>query len=363
MPKYSRGSEINLDEAYGPLLNDNAATLRNIRTGASMTRVHHCGDSECGEVAPKLTCIRKGHLAFCLAPVVDKDAASPTYGEVVIHGERFAVLSPQGCAEHRYTDDFNLDIKDARNGPPDFPIRWKQRFKDAEEEHETDKAKEAEEREATQKLRGMTGHQRQVMHARQDKEQYLRRREVEIVDMIRDVPDVIPVDAAIRGVVQEPAHKLSKAVVREAGELAVQVCSITNDELKRATKPLWLYEKLFKSLDARHKSGGELRDWSAANTIAPVQTELAIPTKEWLHHQLYTDGPGDEEEEEQDKRGRRAPGRNGLDGTTITKEREEKDEETESSQDSSYCTHDVGRGSEERGRGEGAGNGDERTKG
>jgi hypothetical protein len=118
MPKYARGSEIDLVEAYGTLLNVQASVRRNIRTKAKMHNAHHCEDKECGGGAPKVKCIIKLHFAFCLAPVIDKDPDSPTFGQVVIHGERFAVISPSGCAEHPYTAGYNLDLKRRSQQPP-----------------------------------------------------------------------------------------------------------------------------------------------------------------------------------------------------------------------------------------------------
>jgi hypothetical protein len=107
MPKFARNSNIDLDETYSPFLNKHAPMQCNIRTKTNMHRTHHCEDKECGGGALKAKCIAKLHFAFCLAPVVDEDFGSPTHGEVVIHGERFVVLSPQGCAEHPYHAEYN----------------------------------------------------------------------------------------------------------------------------------------------------------------------------------------------------------------------------------------------------------------
>lgn len=130
MPKYARGSEIDLVEAYGTLLNVQASVQRNIRTKAKVHNAYHCEGKECGGGASKAKCIIKLHFAFCLTPVIDKDPDSPTFGQVVIYGERFAVISPSGCAEHPYTAGYNLDLKDARNSRPKLEIRWKKIFDD-----------------------------------------------------------------------------------------------------------------------------------------------------------------------------------------------------------------------------------------
>lgn len=106
MPKYARDSDIDLGGTYGRLLDKHSPMQRNIRTKTWMNSAHHCEDPECGGGAPKVNCILRLHFAFCLAPVVDEDPDSPTCGDVVIHGERFAVISPSGCAEHPYSADF-----------------------------------------------------------------------------------------------------------------------------------------------------------------------------------------------------------------------------------------------------------------
>jgi hypothetical protein len=111
MSKYARDSDIDLDEAYGGLIDKHSRMQRNIRTKTWMNSAHHCEDLECGGGAPKTKCVLKLHFAFCLAPVVDEDPDSPTCGDVVIHRERFAAISPSGCAEHPYNADFNLNSR------------------------------------------------------------------------------------------------------------------------------------------------------------------------------------------------------------------------------------------------------------
>jgi hypothetical protein len=298
MPRYLRGSEIDLDEAYGALLDQNAPLQRNIRTGISMSRIHHCEDPECGGRAPKLKCILRGHIAFCLAPVIDQDPTSGTFGEVTIHGERFAVLSAQGCGEHHYTDGFNVDIKDARNGRPNFPIRWKQRIKDFKAQYEAEAALEAMKREAMQKQLGMTGHQRQTRQARQDREEHLRRREVEVARIVRECSDSKLESNMVPDSDQESARQLSRDEVLKAGELAVQVRAVTLEEIKSVVVPLWLYGQLFSDPDAGNARGGEFYDGIGASSFMPVPHELAIPTEDWLHDQLFRDVEVDEEKVE-----------------------------------------------------------------
>ena len=86
MPKFARDSEIDLQEAYDSVIDKSAVLMRNIRTKVNMRKTHHCEDRECGGGAPKIRCLTDLHFAFCLAPVVDGDPDSPTFGEVVIHG-------------------------------------------------------------------------------------------------------------------------------------------------------------------------------------------------------------------------------------------------------------------------------------
>jgi hypothetical protein len=187
MPKLARGGDLDLDEAYGPLLDMNALMRRNIRTKTDINRNHHCEDKECGGGAPKAKCITKLHFAFCLAPVVDQDADSPAYGKVVIHGERFAVISPPGCAEHPYRAEYNLDLKDARNGRANYEIRWKKTFAAFQEERKLKLASEATKTEEMRKKTNMTAHQLQSMRARQDRMEYQRQRKAEIAATTRDI--------------------------------------------------------------------------------------------------------------------------------------------------------------------------------
>ncbi|KAH7080141.1 hypothetical protein BKA63DRAFT_590547 [Paraphoma chrysanthemicola] len=295
MPRYLRGSEIDLDEAYGPLLNKNTHLSRNIRTGMSMSRTHHCEDPECGGKAPSRKCILRGHFAFCLAPVVDRDHTSTTFNEVTIHGERFAVLSPQGCAEHHYTDGYNVNIKDARNGRHNFPIVWKKRLEGFRAQHEAEIAYEAEKREAMHKRLGMTGHRRQTMHARHDREEYLRRRDAEIADLMRDGTNILAESTTAPLPTEEMTRHLSKSEVREAGELAVQVRAVPSEETRLVATPLWLYNELFGSPNDAAMGLGELNEYAGLDS--------SIPTEEWLHGQLYPGAAGVEDEEEEVENG------------------------------------------------------------
>ncbi|KAH7086457.1 hypothetical protein FB567DRAFT_603493 [Paraphoma chrysanthemicola] len=301
MPRYLRGSEIDLEEAYGPLLDKTAHLSRNIRTGMLMSRTHHCEDPECGGRAPSRKCILRGHVAFCLAPVVDRDHTSKTFNEVTIHGERFAVISPQGCAEHHYTDGYNVDIKDARNGRHNFPIIWKKRLEEFRAQHEADIALEAEKREAMHKRLGMTGHQRQTMYARQDREEYLRRRDAGIADLMRDGMEAMAEATTVPRPTEDMTRQLSKSEVREAGELAVQVRAVTSEETKLVATPLWLYNELFGSPNDGAIGIGELNEYAGLDSCTPRPQEIANPTEEWLHGQLYPEstGIGEEEEEEE----------------------------------------------------------------
>jgi hypothetical protein len=49
---------------------------------------------------------------------------------VVICGQQFAVISSAGCADHPYKNDFNLDIKNARNNVPEYEITYPKIFAD-----------------------------------------------------------------------------------------------------------------------------------------------------------------------------------------------------------------------------------------
>lgn len=136
-----------------------------------MHSTHHCEDKE-HNGAPTYQCIPKLHVAYCPAPVIDKDPESETYGQVVICGERFKVLSPKGCAQHPYSDGFNLDFKNARNDRPKFEIRYKKIFENFKVEHAEELACMAKKREALQMRANMSEPQKQRLRAQQDKAAY-----------------------------------------------------------------------------------------------------------------------------------------------------------------------------------------------
>ena len=78
----------------------------------------------------------------------------------------------QGCAEHQYTDEYNLDLKDARNGRAHFEVRWKRIFESFKAEHDAQVKRRAEEEALEQKQQGMTKHQRRTMLARRENDEY-----------------------------------------------------------------------------------------------------------------------------------------------------------------------------------------------
>ncbi|KAF2820313.1 hypothetical protein CC86DRAFT_412188 [Ophiobolus disseminans] len=278
MPKYGRYSDIDLEEAYGGLLDRKSAMLNNIRTQTWMHSSHHCEDTECGGSAPKASCIHRLHVAWCLAPVVDKDQALPTYNEVVICGARFSVRAVTGCAEHPFIADYNRNVKDARNGRPNLGIRWKKIFQDFKAKHEADKARETEKLEALQKRMGMTGHQRRTIQVRQDDLKYRQQKERRAAERVGDVLKVKR-DTAEAGDAQNPRPSLL-ARPGSSGWLHPQ-------EIGSILSPLWLYTELFKILDIGVERGGEMRDWMALDQDIPVKEEMAVPTFEWLYNELF----------------------------------------------------------------------------
>jgi hypothetical protein len=302
MPKYARNSDIDLDETYGSLLDKHAPMRRNIRTKTDMHRTHHCEDKECGGAAPKLKCIIKLHFAFCTAPVVDNNIESPTYGKVVIHGERFAVISPQGCAEHPYRAEYNLDFKNARNDRASYEIRWKQIFDDFKAEHEANQEREAEYLREMQKIMGMTGHQRQTMQARQDDLKYQQRRQREmanratyILDGGQDTADGVSESEVLRTSLAA-GPSLAVEVARPSletrwcvpDELAQRIGEVTPEDLA-ILRPLWLHDELFGRIDNRRVEEYELQDWSVVAYESQHSVELPVPTSAWLIGELFPD--------------------------------------------------------------------------
>jgi hypothetical protein len=303
MPKYARNSDIDLDETYGALLDKHAPMRRNIRTKTDMHRTHHCEDKECGGAAPKLKCIIKLHFAFCAAPVVDNNFESPTYGKVVIHGERFAVISPQGCAEHPYRAEYNLDFKNARNDRTNYEIRWKQIFDDFKTEHEANQEREAENLREMQMMMGMTGHQRQTMQARQDNLKYQQRRQLEIANRVRDIlddeQDIVGGvgEAEVLRMSSLTAPSLAVEVARPSpdtrwcipDELAQRIGEATSQDLATVLRPLWLHDELFGRIDNRRADENELQDWSVVPYESQHSVELPVPTSVWLTGELFPD--------------------------------------------------------------------------
>jgi hypothetical protein len=180
MPKYTRGSEVDLDEAYSDLLNRHAPARRNIRTKTTMHSAHHCSDPDCGGSALKMKCIMKLHFAFCLAPMVDEDPSSSAFGKVVIHGERFMVISPTGCAEHPYTTGYNLDLKDARNDRLNNKVLWKGIFAEFEAKHRAHKEHRAGKSKAAHMQNSIIEHQIRTMQTQQDNMEYQQTRHLTV---------------------------------------------------------------------------------------------------------------------------------------------------------------------------------------
>ncbi|ORY14216.1 hypothetical protein BCR34DRAFT_647127 [Clohesyomyces aquaticus] len=98
---------VDLVQFYGPNFKDDLHVhTRNIRSGARLSRTHHC--PVCKK-QPTKRCYQKLHFAFCLAPI-------EINGREVICGERFEVDSPGGCFTHPYNWDYNLCFKEAIRG-------------------------------------------------------------------------------------------------------------------------------------------------------------------------------------------------------------------------------------------------------
>ncbi|RYN22244.1 hypothetical protein AA0112_g9875 [Alternaria arborescens] len=199
MPNYARQSALDLDEMYGSYAKNesNIATMRNIRTKEKMNSAvsdrnwrssheeitelqtqHHCEDKECGG-SPSMRCVSALHFCWCLAPIVDKDKKSDTYGQVVVCGQRFQCISPKGCARHPYLEGFNIDIRDARNGYPATEVRWRLIFELFKTEHDAALANNAEQQELSRDWEGMTDHQKRRQRKLQDQAVFQRRCEQE----------------------------------------------------------------------------------------------------------------------------------------------------------------------------------------
>ncbi|KAG9188052.1 hypothetical protein G6011_01975 [Alternaria panax] len=180
MPNYARQSTLDLDEMYGNYIknDNNVAIMRNIRTKEKMNSAHHCEDKECGG-SPSMRCLSALHFCWCLAPIVDEDKKSDTYGQVVICGQRFQCISPKGCAKHPYLEGFNIDIRDARNGYPTTDIKWKPMFGAFKAEHDATFANDAEQQELSRKWEGTSEPQKQRQQKLQDQAAFQRRRKEE----------------------------------------------------------------------------------------------------------------------------------------------------------------------------------------
>jgi hypothetical protein len=126
-----------------------------------------------------MRCVSALHFCWCLAPIVDKDRKSDTYGQVVVCGQRFQCISPKGCAKHPYLKGFNIDIRDARNGYPTTEIKWKLIFEVFKTEYDAALADNAERQELSREWEGMTGHQKRRQRKLQDQAAFQRRRERE----------------------------------------------------------------------------------------------------------------------------------------------------------------------------------------
>ncbi|CAN9112135.1 unnamed protein product [Alternaria alternata] len=94
-----------------------------------------------------MRCVSALHFCWYLAPIVDKDRKSDTYGQVVVCGQRFQCISPKGCAKHPYLKGFNIDIRDARNGYPTTEVKWKLIFEIFKTEYDAALADNAERQE------------------------------------------------------------------------------------------------------------------------------------------------------------------------------------------------------------------------
>jgi hypothetical protein len=218
----------------------------------------------------------------------------------VIHGERIVALSPTGCPDHPYNAGFNQEIRNARNGRPNFELRWKNFFEDFKAEHEANKAREAEKLSVLQRQMRMTGHQKHTMQSRQDEISYQQRKEREDLAKLENILQSKQGAAATIRTAGVPSPLPSQTVppVAEAsdrdespcpdpGELAFSIGAVTDEEGKLMLLPLWLYSDVFGNLDSEQGKGGTLGDWMALNLEAPVEKELAMATPEWLEEELY----------------------------------------------------------------------------
>jgi hypothetical protein len=302
MPKYARDSDIDLDEAYGGLIDKHSRIQRNIRTKTWMNSAHHCEDLECGGGAPKTKYILKLHFAFCLAPGVDEDPDSPTCGDVVIHDERFAVISPSGCAEHPYGADFNLDLKDARKGRANYEIRWKKIFDDFKTEHKAEMAQKAAQLEMMQKMVGTTGRQRQTMQTRLENLQHPQRQQVraaarpEMLLSRRAEPEIAVEKAQVLQTIPSSASPSSlEVVVRHSNttlssmeELALHISAVTVREFDSVLAPSWLHNELFVKADPHGTNQAAPCSWATARPRPSDEAQEPAPTSKWLHDELFS---------------------------------------------------------------------------
>lgn len=302
MPKFARDSEIDLQEAYDSAIDKSAVLMRNIRTKVNMRKTHHCEDRECGGGAPKIRCLTDLHFAFCLAPVVDGDPDSPTFGEVVIHGERFAVLSPEGCAEHQYTDEFNLDLKDARNGRAHCEVRWKKIFESFKAEHLAEKKREAEREAFEQKQQGMTKHQRRTMLARRDNDEYKQQQQLEAArkarskqqceedqDGLCDVSQhetIPPVLRTVNNSSPEDAPN-SDTKINEPDELALRIGAVADVDTNPDLSPMWLHDRLFLQHSDHQSSSTDMENWTDVILTQHIPPDIPVLSTSWLHNQLF----------------------------------------------------------------------------
>jgi hypothetical protein len=236
-----------------------------------------------------------------IASVVDEDPDSPTCGDVVIHGERFAVISPCGRAEHPYSADFNLDIKDALKGRANYEIRWKKIFKSCKAEHKAEMARKAEQLEAMHKILGMTGHQRQTMRARLDNLQYSqrqqfratarpemlrnRRAEPEIAVEEAQEPHTVPFSGSPPS--SEVAVRQLKTAWSSLGELALRISPVMAGDFDSILTASWLHGELFVKVEDHGTEQAAPCSRAKASPRPSDEAQEAALTFQWLHDELF----------------------------------------------------------------------------
>ncbi|KAH3911235.1 hypothetical protein HBH56_132140 [Parastagonospora nodorum] len=97
---------------YGPGISTGLVDkhAKNIWTLERDQESHHCPEKDCGDI--QLSCFEDLHLAFCSVKIPTKDGYRCC-------GIRIGVVSPNGCAVHRWGDkDKNRMFQCARKGLP-----------------------------------------------------------------------------------------------------------------------------------------------------------------------------------------------------------------------------------------------------